>query len=151
MLKTNLSTVYNIYRIPRCPIEFIAYFRLNALSFMFVSSKQIRCINMHKSNLKINPSTAWVKQLIMSPVEYSNEITREFKLLRWIRLATWQTCVDCTKNNRYKFVYERQSTNETWYRCTMGKCSARIYTLMHMELYAKGLHSVHPCRFREVY
>ena len=35
------------------------------------------------------------------------------------------------KNNRYKFVYERQSTNETCYRCTMGKCSARIYIDAH--------------------
>ena len=35
------------------------------------------------------------------------------------------------KNNRYKFVYERQSTNETCYRCTMGKCSAPTYIDAH--------------------
>ena len=87
---------------------------------------------MYNSNLKIKPSTAWVKPLVMSPVEHSNKITHvNVKLLPWIRSVIWENCVNYKKNNRYKFVYERQSTNETCYRCTMGKCSARIYIDAH--------------------
>ena len=97
---------------------------------------------MYKSNLKIKPSTAWVKPLVMSSVEHSNKITHlTVKLLRWIRSVIWENCVNYIKTTDIiKFVYERQSTNETCYRCTMGKCQLG-YTLMHMELYAKGLHS----------
>ena len=88
---------------------------------------------MYKSNLKIKPSTAWVKPLVMSQVEHSNKITHvNVKLLRWIRSVIWENCVNYIKTTDIiKFVYERQCTNETCYRCTMGKCSARIYIDAH--------------------
>ena len=53
---------------------------------------------MYKSNLKIKPSTAWVKPLVMSSVEHSNKITHvNVKLLRWIRSVIWENCVNYIK------------------------------------------------------
>ena len=106
---------------------------------------------MYKSNLKIKPSTAWVKPLVMSSVEHSNKITHvNVKLLRWIRSVIWENCVNYIKTTDISLCTNAKALMKhaiavPWENVQLG------YTLMHMELYAKGLHSVHPCRFREVY
>ena len=143
MPKTNLSTLHNIYRIPRChSLSHRIYCVLltECCLLRLVSSKHIRCINMYKSNLKIKPSTAWVKPLVMSSVEHSNEITCEFKLLRWICLVIWENGVNYIKTTDTSLCTNaktlmKHSIAVPWENVQLG-CA-----WMHMELYAKGLRS----------
>lgn len=96
---------------------------------------------MYKSNLKIKPSTAWVKPLVMSSVEHSNKITHvNVKLLRWIRSVIWENCVNYIKTTDISLCTNAKALMKhaiavPWENVQLG------YTLMHMELYAKGLHS----------
>ena len=115
----------------------------------FVSSKQIRCINMYKSNLKIKPSTAWVKPLVMSSVEHSNKITHvNVKLLRWIRSVIWENCVNYIKTTDISLCTNAKALMKhaiavPWEKVQLGYTSIRCTWN-----YTRRDCTSHPCTYR---